>query len=643
MDAAYAILALPLLGTAILLFGGRRTGDPASGWIATAMAVGSFVATVVVWASLLGHSAASRTVHKGLFTWIPVGSLHVSFGLQLDPLSLTWALFSSGVGSLITLYSIGYMKGDSSYGRFFFYMNLFLFSMLVLVLADSYLFSFVGWEGVGYCSYGLIGFWFERNSAAVAAKKAFVTNRIGDFGFMIALFMMFGHFHSFNYSTVLAPLASGRLTLAGATATGLALMLFLGAVGKSAQIPLYMWLPDAMEGPTPVSALIHAATMVTAGVYLVARSAPILHFSPSAQWVVASIGAATALLAATIACGQDDIKRVLAYSTISQLGYMFLGEGSGDYGAGIFHTVMHAFFKALLFLGAGAVIHALHDEQDMKKMGGLWKYLPVSSWTFLAGFLALSAIPPFDGFWSKDAILAAAWHKSPALWAVGVVTAALTAYYMSRQFVLVFGGKARWVDRAAEHGAAGHEAGGHAGGRPHEAPPVMTVPLVILAVGSTVGWLMNAPFAGLNFLERWLAPVFPARIAPSFAVATGTKWAIGTVATAFAILGLVAGLSAWRRTAERPALEPAVLAHAWYIDETVSAAASGPLARLASGVSFGVDAGLVDGLVNGVGRLAAQSGRQLRRFQTGYVRNYALGIGIGAAAILAYLATRMGG
>ena len=340
------IVALPLLGALVLLFGGRRTGDPASGWLATLMAAGSFVATIVVWVTLLGRSASDRTVDKTIFTWIPVGTLHVKFGLQLDPLSVLWCLFVTGVGSLITLYSIGYMKGDSSYGRFFFYMNLFLFSMIVLVLADNFLFSFLGWEGVGFCSYGLVGFWFERDSAAVAAKKAFVTNRIGDFGFMIALFLMFGHFHSFDYSTVLGPLSAGHATLPDVTATAIGLLLFLGAVGKSAQIPLYMWLPDAMEGPTPVSALIHAATMVTAGVYLVARSAPIIHFSSSTQWIIASIGAATALFAASIACAQDDIKRVLAYSTISQLGYMFLAEGSGGYQAGIYHTVMHAFFKA---------------------------------------------------------------------------------------------------------------------------------------------------------------------------------------------------------------------------------------------------------------------------------------------------------
>jgi NADH-quinone oxidoreductase subunit L len=635
VNAAYIILALPLAGSAILLFGGRRTGDPASGWIATLAAAGSFVATVVVWATLLGRSADNRTVDKNIFTWIPVGELHVNFALQLDPLSVLWCLFVTGVGSLITLYSVGYMKGDSSYGRFFFYMNLFLFSMVVLVLADNYLFSFVGWEGVGFCSYALVGFWFERDSAAVAAKKAFVTNRVGDFGFMIALFLMFGHFHSFNYSAVLAPLASGTQTLPGAFATGLALMLFLGAVGKSAQIPLYMWLPDAMEGPTPVSALIHAATMVTAGVYLIARSAPVLHFSPSSQWVVASIGAATALFAATIACAQDDIKRVLAYSTISQLGYMFMGEGSGDYSAGIYHTVMHAFFKALLFLSAGAVIHGLHDEQDMKRMGGLWQFFRITRWTYVIGALALAAIPPFDGFWSKDAVLQAVYHKSLVLWIIGVITAGLTGYYMSRQVALVFSGKSRWIENTTAHGAAG--------GSPHEAPPVMTIPLIILAVASTIGWLLNAPFGGLDFINKWLAPVFPATVVPPFQLSTETKWIIGLIAVAVSFIGVAAGLRAWLPTYQRPALEPAVVRHGWYVDEGVSAAVAGPLTRLATALSFAVDARLVDGTVNGVARFIAGSARQGRRLQTGYLRNYALGIGIGAAVLLAFVAIRATG
>ncbi len=666
MNAAYVIIALPLAGALLLLFGGRRTGDPGSGWLATAASAGAFVATVVVWASMLGRSAADRTVEKEIFTWIPVGDLHVDFALQLDPLSITMALFVTGVGSLIHLYSIGYMKHDPSYGRFFFLLNLFLFSMLVLVLANNFLFSFIGWEGVGFCSYGLVGFWFDRNTAAVAAKKAFVTNRIGDFGFMIALFLLFGHFKSFDYSTVLAPLASGHATLAAGTATGIGLMLFLGAVGKSAQLPLYMWLPDAMEGPTPVSALIHAATMVTAGVYLVARAAPILHFSHSVLWVIAIVGAASAFFAATIACAQDDIKRVLAYSTISQLGYMFLGEGSGDYTAGLYHMIMHAFFKALLFLAAGSVIHALNNEQNMKKMGGLSKYMRLTFPTFIIGYLALAGIPPFDGFWSKDEVLQAAWHMSPGLWVVGTVTAGLTAYYMSRQVALVWAGKPRWpepvpvetaavgphgsgaaVERATAGDPTGHE--GHGGpeghdghGRePHESPWVMAVPLVILAFLSTFGWLINAPFGGLDFLQKWLAPVFPPTIAPAFSLSTGTKWTLGIIVTGVCFLGLYIGLRLWVPRYEIRSLEPEFLVHGWYIDEGVADAVSGPLATTAEGFAV-ADARGIDGMVNGVARLAASTGRQLRRVETGYVRNYALGIGIGAVVILAYVATRVG-
>jgi NADH-quinone oxidoreductase subunit L len=686
VNAAYVIIALPLAGAIVLLFGGRRTGDPGSGWLATVASAGAFVATVVVWATLLGRSSADRTVEKNIFTWIPVGGLHVDLALQLDPLSITMALFVTGVGSLIHLYSIGYMKDDPSFGRFFFLMNLFLFSMLVLVLANNYLFSFIGWEGVGFCSYGLVGFWFERNSAAVAAKKAFVTNRVGDFGFMIALFLLFGHFRSFDYSTVLAPLSAGHATLANGTATAIGLMLFLGAVGKSAQLPLYMWLPDAMEGPTPVSALIHAATMVTAGVYLVARSAPILHFSPSVLWVIAIVGATSALFAATIACAQDDIKRVLAYSTISQLGYMFLGEGSGDYTAGLYHMIMHAFFKALLFLAAGSVIHGLHDEQNMKKMGGLSKYMRLTFPTFIIGYLALAAIPPFDGFWSKDEILQAAWHMSPGLWVVGVVTAGLTAYYMSRQVALVWFGNPRWAepDHAETALVSGHGSGGSglgaggsggsglgAGGSggsglgadgppglepgaetghpghgdsrdaPHEAPWTMAVPLVILAFCSTFGWLINAPFGGLDFLQKWLAPVFPATIAPAISVSTGTKWTLGIIATGVAFLGLYIGLRVWVPRYNIPALEPPVLVHGWYVDEGVAAVVSGPLEDSAEFCAELDDRG-VDGLVNGVARLAAATGRQLRRVETGYVRNYALGIGIGAVIVLAYVATRVG-
>jgi NADH-quinone oxidoreductase subunit L len=650
VNAVYVILAAPLLGAIILLFGGRRIGQPLAGVLATTLSFGAFAATLVVWITLLGKAVGpggtGRTVDKTIWTWIPVDNLHVSFGLQVDQLSMLMALFVTGVGSLIHLYSIGYMKGDPSFPRFFFLLNLFLFSMVTLVLADNYLFSFLGWEGVGFCSYGLVGFWFDRETAAVAAKKAFVTNRVGDLGFMIALFLMFGHFHSFNYSVVLAPLIAGHATLATVTATGLGLMIFLGAAGKSAQLPLYMWLPDAMEGPTPVSALIHAATMVTAGVYLVARSAPIIHFSHASQLTIAIIGTATALFAATIACAQNDIKRVLAYSTLSQLGYMFLAEGSGNYVAGLFHMVTHAFFKALLFLAAGSVIHSLHDQQDMKRMGNLRKYLPITFPVFIIGYLALSGIPPFDGFWSKDDILDAAWHFNKGLWAIGAFTAGLTAYYMSRQVALVFFGKSRWEEpnggtAAADAGHGAHGGGAHGGGRPHESPPVMTIPLVILAVLATIGWLFNAPFAHLEFIDHWLAPLFPTTVTPVDAVSTGTKWVLGTVTTVWCFVGLFAGLRAWR-IVERPALEPAVLRHGWYLDEALAVTVSGPLTLGAEGLANEVDLVLVDGLINGVARLIAASGRQLRRLQTGYVRNYALGIGLGATVILVYAAFRVG-
>jgi NADH-quinone oxidoreductase subunit L len=670
VNAAYVILAAPLIGAIVLLFGGRRIGAPLSGILATALSFTAFVASVVCWIVLLGKSVGAggtgRSIDKNIFTWIPVAGLHVNLGLQVDQLSVLMALFVTGVGSLIHLYSIGYMKGDPSFPRFFFLLNLFLFSMVTLVLADNFLFSFLGWEGVGFCSYGLVGFWFERETAAVAAKKAFVTNRVGDFGFMIALFLMYEHFGSFNYSVVLAPLIAGHATLPTAFATGLGLMIFLGAAGKSAQIPLYMWLPDAMEGPTPVSALIHAATMVTAGVYLVARAAPIIHFSHATQLTIACIGAATALFAATIACAQNDIKRVLAYSTLSQLGYMFLAEGSGSYTAGLFHMVTHAFFKALLFLAAGSVIHAMGDEQNMKKMGNLRKYLPITFPAFIIGYLALAGIPPFDGFWSKDNILDAAWHFNKALWAVGAFTAGLTAYYMSRQVALVFFGRARWGAAAAsapgssslaasgsgeepggpddahvEGGGTVHADHGHHDGSPHESPLVMTLPLIILAVLATVGWLFNAPFAHLEFIDHWLAPLYPTTVAPLIVVATSTKWIIGIITTAWCFVGLFAGLRAWR-TAERPALEPAVLSHGWYLDEGLAAAVSGPLATGADELAFRVDDGLVDGAVTGLARLVVASGRQLRRVQTGYVRNYALGIGLGAAVILVYVAARVG-
>jgi len=454
LDAVWLVPALPLAGFLVLTFGGHRLREPIAGWLATGSMLSSFVATLGVFLALVGRPSGDRRSVTTLFEWVPAGDLQVDAGFLVDPLSVTMCLFITGVGALIHLYSIGYMHGDDGYRRFFAYLNLFAFSMLVLVLGDNLLLTFLGWEGVGACSYLLISFWFTDEANATAGKKAFVTNRIGDWGFMVAIFLTFYTFGSIAYVDVLDTTAAG--TVATSTATVIAVMLFVGAIGKSAQFPLYLWLPDAMAGPTPVSALIHAATMVTSGIYLLTRVNPII--ADAADWVptlIAWTGAGTALFAATIAVAQRDIKKVLAYSTISQLGYMFLAVGCGAYVAAVFHMVTHAFFKALLFLGSGSVIHGMNGDQDMAHYGGLRRFMPVTAGTFVVGWLAIAGVPPFAGFWSKDEILAFAWNESPLLWAVGLVTAVLTAFYMTRQVVLTFFGRGRFADpRPAEVEAA---------------------------------------------------------------------------------------------------------------------------------------------------------------------------------------------
>ena len=633
MNAAFLILAFPLAGFVLLLAFGKRLGEPKAGWLATTAIAGSFVSAVITFAALLAKDAPQRAVTKNIFTWIPVGGFQVKAAILADPLSMTMALFITGVATLIHLYSIGYMHGDERYHQFFLYLNLFAFSMLCLVLADSFLFMFLGWEGVGACSYFLISFWFERSRAATAGKKAFITNRVGDWGFMLAMFLIFGVCGSLTYTKVFAAVGAGSFSRY--TAGAVCLLLFVGACGKSAQLPLYIWLPDAMEGPTPVSALIHAATMVTAGVYLMCRVSPLLGVaSNDVGTVIAIVGAATALFAATIACAQDDIKRVLAYSTISQLGYMFLAVGCGAYVAAVFHMIMHAFFKALLFLGAGAVIHGMHDEQDMKRMGGLYKWMPVTAVTFIVAWLAIAGIPPFAGFWSKDDILTAAYHKSVILYAVGAFTAGLTAYYMSRQVALTFFGKERW--RAAE----GHEETEHAHATPHEAPWQMTAPLVVLAVLSSIGWLVNAPWGRLNLLDRWLGSA-PLLHLVDIHVATGTKWVLGLVTVALCLAGIAVGFRVWEASAAHDELEPEVLRRAWGIDAAVSAFMGGP-GRAFALMSALFDNRVVDGAVNGVASGVRFGGSQLRRLQTGYVRNYALGVAAGAAILLGYVVVRAG-
>ena len=624
--------AFPLLGATLILLFGRRLGDPKAGYLAALMPIASFVVTVGIYFDLLSRPAEERHEVVTLFSWIPVGSLQIDAALLADPLSITMALFITGIGSLIHLYAVGYMHGDAKFSKFFLYLNLFVFSMLMLVLGENLLVTFLGWEGVGACSYFLISFWHTRNSAAVAGKKAFVTNRIGDFGVMTAMFLAFSTVGSVSYGAINDAAHHGEL--APVTATAIALLLFVGACGKSAQLPLYLWLPDAMEGPTPVSALIHAATMVTAGVFLMTRMAPVLHESYSwAPTIVASVGAATALYAATVAVAQNDIKKVLAYSTVSQLGYMFLAVGSGAYVAAIFHMVTHAFFKALLFLGSGSVIHGMHHEQDMRKMGALRKAMPITGFTFIIGWLAIAGVPPFAGFWSKDEILLYVYANNRFLYVVGLLTALLTAYYMTRQVIMVFFGKARWSDHSADHGAHGEFT-------PHESPKIMLMPLVVLAVLSVVGGFMQLPFSkDLHFLEHWLSPVVEeseAHIGETWAYQN--KYLLLGVAVLIAIVGIAAAIAVYAKGKVKP-VEPKVLEQAWFYDAGAAKLVAGPGAAAFSAVAW-ADAKIVDGAVNGTGAVVRRVASTLRKAQSGFVRGYAAIVALGVVLLLAWFVYR---
>jgi NADH-quinone oxidoreductase subunit L len=671
LDLVWLIPALPLLGSVVLLLFGRRVGEPAAGWLGTGLMGLAFAWSVVTFLAL--RDVEPRAHSYDLFTWLPSGGFTVKMGFLADPLSVTFILFVTGVGALIHLYAIGYMHGDPRFGRFFAYMNLFAASMLVLVLGNNFLVTFLGWEGVGLCSYLLISFWFERTSAAVAGKKAFVTNRVGDFGFMLAMFLIFAELGSLDYGVM----NEGAETLANGTATAIALLLFLGAVGKSAQFPLHVWLPDAMEGPTPVSALIHAATMVTAGVFLVARAHPFFEASGSALQIVAWVGAGTALFAATIALSQADVKRVLAYSTISQLGYMFLALGVGAYAAAIFHVVTHAFFKATLFLGAGSVIHANADNQDMRTMGGLRKYLPYTAGAFIVAWLAIAGIPPFSGFWSKDEILAKAYFADDyGVWLIGTVAAGLTAFYMARAVYLVFFGNERFRTAAAGAGTeeakpeSPHEGEGHTlslesatveayeppeaprlEDDPHESPPVMVAPVVVLAALAAVGGLLSLPFKSLEFLAHWLEPVFEGAAEIHTTSFMSAFW-LSTLSVAFGVVGIAIAVALYRRGIPSPTEDPLprrlgpaarVLEHAWYVDEAVSNTVRGPGRGFADWLNRGFDGRVVDGAVNGVADLVRRTGGGLRRVQSGLVRNYALGVVFGAAGLLLFfLVIRVG-
>ena len=644
LDNLWIIPAFPLLGVALNAFLGYRLGRRFVNIVGPAVIGLSFVAAAIAVWQLVTLPAAERAVNQSLFTWIAVGDFRVEAALLLDPLSAVMILIVTGVGFLIHVYSVGYMAHDESYARYFTYLNLFMFSMLTLVLASNYLLLYVGWELVGICSYLLIGFWFTRKSAADAGKKAFIVNRIGDFGFALGVMLIFVVFGTLDYHDVFANaehlLAGSTFDLGGGllmgTATLITLLLFIGATGKSAQIPLYVWLPDAMEGPTPVSALIHAATMVTAGVYMVARSSVLFELAPATMLLVAIIGVVTAMFAASMAMVQHDIKRVLAYSTISQLGFMFLAVGVGAFAAGIFHLMTHAFFKALLFLGAGSIMHALGGETDLRKMGGLRKKLPVTFWTFVLAALSISGIPGFAGFFSKDEILLKAFtsaNGSPLLWILALITAGMTVIYIWRIIILAFTGEPRGDHHTAEHA--------------HESPPVMALPLIILAALAVVGGYVGIPaiLGGGAQIEHFLEPVFHEK-APAMSGPT-IEWALMLAAIFVALSALSTVYDAYVRRphmpeviAERLNRQYKLIYNKYYIDEIYVAVIVNPLKKLAAWLSAVFDVRVVDGAVNAVGLLAGWCGRQLRAMQSGYVRSYALAILGGVVALLAYVLMR---
>jgi NADH-quinone oxidoreductase subunit L len=619
----------PLLGFLANGFFGRRLEKPVVAKIACGSVGLSLLASIkAVW-ELLGLPHDARRVEQVVAPWIGVGSFQADWGLLLDPLSAVMILVVSGVGFLIHVYAVGYMQDDPDIPRFFTYLNLFTFSMLMLVLANNYLLLYVFWEAVGLCSYLLIGFWFERPSAAEAGKKAFIVNRVGDFGFGLGVMLLWTTLGVVQYAQVFAA-APGRLAAGGGLVTVITLLLFLGATGKSAQIPLYVWLPDAMEGPTPVSALIHAATMVTAGVYMVARSAPLFNLAPLSMAVVAWVGGLTAVFAATIALVQTDIKRVVAYSTISQLGYMFLGCGVGAYAAAIFHLMTHAFFKALLFLGAGSVIHGLSGEQDLRKMGGLRRHMPITAWTFLIAALANAGIVPLAGFWSKDEILYGAFAGGHlGVWALGAGGAFLTGFYMLRCYCLAFEGSSR---------TKGH--GHHA----HESPPVMTVPLIFLAFCTVVVGFVGVPPEHGSY-HRFVEPVFTAAGGAAVHAAWVGEIPMALVSLAIAAAGIAVAAQFYLRRPELPEQWAAryptayrLLVHKYYVDEMYDGFLVEPIRRLAVWCWQSFDEPWVDGSVNGVGALIRAGSVMLRYLQTGYVMSYVLSFVVGVVVILGYLA-----
>lgn len=628
----WIIPLLPLLGAAVNGIFGRRWPKSVVTGVALSSTTLAFAAALELVREFRALSPDQVPWTRSYFTWISAGGFHADFALQVDQLTVIMLLVVTGVGWLIHIYSTGYMHDDPGYRRFFSYLNLFMFFMLLLVLAANYLLMFVGWEGVGLCSYLLIGFFFLKQSATNAGNKAFWVNRIGDFGFILGVLLILRTFGTLNFAAVLPRAAAMPSESSAGVLTAIALLLFVGAAGKSAQLPLYVWLPDAMEGPTPVSALIHAATMVTAGVYMVARSHAIFLNAPLAMQVVAIVGCATALFAATIGLVQTDIKKVLAYSTVSQLGYMFLACGVGAFGAGIFHLMTHAFFKGLLFLAAGSVIHAMGGEQDMRKMGGLRKKIPVTFWTMFMATLAIAGAPGFSGFFSKDEILNQAHHVSPILWALGILTAGLTSFYMFRLLFLTFFGAERF-DQHQVH--------------VHESPRNMLAPLVVLAILAVGGGWMAAPelWGGVNHFDRFLEPVLVSSATHALPAAeessNGANAIFNALTGAPVIAGLLGFLLAWwfyiqsaktpKNLAESLSAPYKLLVGKYFVDELYAAAIVRPLVWISDKILWRVvDEGAIDGAVNGVARVSRESGDRLRHVNSGNTRSYATWIVLGA-------------
>lgn len=608
----YLIPLFPLLGFLINGLGRKSLSKSLIGIIGSGAILASFVVSVLVFFDVKANGASVIT----FFNFISVKSLVIPFAFQVDQLSALFLLIITGIGFLIHLYSTAYMHEEEPqhFGRYFAYLNLFVFSMLLLVLGANYVIMFIGWEGVGLCSYLLIGFWFKNNNYNYAAKKAFVMNRIGDLGFLLAVFWLIFKLGTATYADVFAQVGN----LSAFDISAITLLLFIGAMGKSAQIPLYTWLPDAMAGPTPVSALIHAATMVTAGIYMIARSNILYTMAPSTQTVVAIVGLATAIFAATIAIKQNDIKKVLAYSTVSQLGYMFLGLGVGAYTGAVFHVMTHAFFKALLFLGAGSVIHAMHHEQDIRKMGGLKKFMPITHITFLLACLAIAGIPPFSGFFSKDEILMAALAKNPIYYYVGLGGALMTAFYMFRLYTLTFLGGFRGTHEQEHH--------------LHESPSAMTIPLILLAILSVIGGWIGIPelFAkDAHSLEHFLAPIFASStaIAEQHHLEASTEWTyliVSTLLIAAVILYAVSSYKKYQPTTDENTGIAKVLENKWYVDELYDAVVVNPLNALGGFFKNFVEKNVIDAGVNGVGKLVGYGSRQMRLLQSGQVGNYLL-------------------